>query len=90
MFSIRASVGEVTPQTTDFSYILNLMDPCPNTSFTIIDAEPFDNMKYKMGEDYGPISQPYDVASIVELETQLECGLIDIEFTDGLGNPLSD
>lgn len=79
-FNLRASVGSEVSVTTEFTFNFTLVDPCPASTLKNLQDFPFIDLRYTLGRN--SLEQKFDIAKLVELDTQVDCGKIKIEFID--------
>ena len=84
-FNLQAISGD---KIADFTYSLILTDPCNTASLNVFQQEPLIDMQYDLGTE--KVTQKFNVNDIFSLETNVDCGVISLEFTDEKGMPLSD
>ena len=79
-FTVRASVGSEVAVSTEFTFNFTLVDPCPTSTLKSLQDFPFIDLRYTLGRN--SLEQKFAIANLVELDTQVDCGEIKIEFID--------
>ena len=87
-FTIRASISDYASIMSDFTYTIIFTNPCPTASFVVLNSRPFDYMVYILGE--AEQTQLFNVDQIVQLDTQVDCGVVSFVFMDEIGAPLDN
>jgi len=49
-FTLRATMGTQIPISTDFTFNLTLVDPCPSQALQNLERFPFIDMRYTLGK----------------------------------------
>lgn len=87
-FFMRGTTGLVNKISADYSFIMRLANPCPYTFLRNLQEEPFADMRYILGR--AALFQPFDTKDLVSVDARVDCGPIEIEFTDQFGRKLDD
>ena len=85
-FEITGTVGTKSASAT---FVMTLVDPCPTTTLTIIQPDPFADKTYILRA--AQIDQIWNIDNLITKATAVNCGALTVEFfNDDAGHTLLD
>ena len=74
-FEIKGIVGTKSSSST---FVMTLVDPCPTTTLTIKQPDPFTDKTYILRAPQ--INQFWDINKLITKATAVDCGALTVEF----------
>ena len=74
-FTIKGTVGAKSVTET---FVMTLVDPCPTTTLTIKQPDPFTDKTYVLRAPQ--INQIWDINKLITKATAVDCGALTVEF----------